>query len=302
MVRTLTKLLLSLAMLMTQGHARALTVFACEPEWAALSQALLPGVKVYSATSHLQDPHHIEARPSLIAQLRNADMAVCTGAELEAGWLPMLQAKAGNAKIQNGQPGMFYAAEQLTLVNPHKGPVTPFSGDVHVQGNPHVHADPRRLLTVARALASRMAAIAPLEKNRIEQQLGQFEAALTLKIQTWEQQAKPLKGRAVIAQHSTFGYLWLWLGLTPVADLEPKPGVPPTPAHLSKLLALSQANPPMAIVIAQHHDPRPAKWLSGQLGAPHKLVVLPATVTDEQPDTLFRWFDLMVQRLLQAAV
>lgn len=301
MVRTLIKRLLSTAILLAQGHAWALTVFACEPEWAALSRALLPGVKVHSATNHLQDPHHIEARPSLIAQMRSADLAVCTGAELEAGWLPMLQAKAGNAKIQNGQPGMFYAADHVSLVNPFKGVVTPFSGDVHVLGNPHVHADPRRLLNVARALALRMSAIAPLEKNRIEQQFKQFEEAMALKIPTWEQQARPLKGRYVITQHSNFGYLWLWLGLIPMADLEPKPGVPPTPAHLSRTLELSQTTPPMAIVIAQHHDPRAAKWLSGQMGSPQKLIVLPATVTDEQPDALFRWFDLMVQRLLQVA-
>jgi len=301
MVRTLFKRLLSTAILLAQGHAWALTVFACEPEWASLSRALLPGVKVHSATSHLQDPHHIEARPSLIAQMRSADLAVCTGAELEAGWLPMLQAKAGNAKIQNGQPGMFYAADHVSLVNPFKGVVTPFSGDVHVLGNPHVHTDPKRLLTVARALALRMAALAPLEKTRIEQQLKQFEEAMAQRIPSWEQQARPLKGRSIITQHANFAYLWLWLGLTPMADLEPKPGVPPTPAHLSRTLALSQSNPPMALVIAQHHDPRPAKWLSGQLGAPHKLVVLPATVTDEQPDALFRWYDLMVQRLLQVA-
>lgn len=301
MVRTPTKLALALALVLVQGQALALTVFACEPEWAALTRTLLPGARVYSATHHLQDPHHIEARPSLIAQLRNADMAVCTGADLEAGWLPMLQAKAGNPKVQNGQPGMFYAAEQVTLIHPFKGQVTPFSGDVHVLGNPHVHADPRRVLTVAKALALRIAAIAPSEKPRIEQQLQQFESAMGQKIQVWEQQARPLKGRPVITQHANFGYLWVWLGLTPVADLEPKPGVPPTPAHLSKTLELSQASPPMAIVIAQHHDPRPAKWLSGQLGAPQKLVVLPATVTDEQPDALFRWFDGMVQRLLQVA-
>lgn len=301
MVRTLTKLALSLAIALAQGHSWALTVFACEPEWAALTRTLLPAAKVHSATHHLQDPHHIEARPSLIAQLRNADMAVCTGAELEAGWLPMLQAKAGNPKVQNGQPGMFYAAEHVTLIHPFQGPVTPFSGDVHVQGNPHVHADPRRLLTVAQALAVRLAALAPSEKPRIEQQLRQFEVAMGQKIQTWEQQAQPLKGRPVITQHAHFGYLWLWLGLKPVADLEPKPGVPPTPTHLAKTLALVQATPPMAIVIAQHHDPRPAKWLSGQLATPQKLIVLPATVTDEQPDALFRWFDGMVQRLLQVA-
>ena len=301
MVRTLTKLALSLAITMAQGHALALTVFACEPEWAALTQALLPGAKVYSATHHLQDPHHIEARPSLIAQLRNADMAVCTGAELEAGWLPMLQSKASNPKVQNGQPGMFYAADQVSLIHPFKGTVTPFSGDVHVQGNPHLHADPHRLLAVARALALRLSAIAPAEKPGIERQLQQFETALTGKIQAWEQLAKPLRGRTVVTQHANFGYLWLWLGLKPVADLEPKPGLPPTPNHLARTLAQTRAAPPMAIVIAQHHAPRPAQWLSGQLGAPQKLLVLPATVSGDGPDALFRWFDLMVNRLVQVA-
>ena len=301
MVHTLTKLALSLAIALAQGQALALTVFACEPEWAALTRTLLPGAKVYSATHHLQDPHHIEARPSLIAQLRNADMAVCTGAELEAGWLPMLQAKAGNAKIQNGQPGMFYAADHVTLMNPFKGLVTPFSGDVHVLGNPHVHADPRRVLVVAKALASRLAMLVPAEKTRIEGQLQQFDKAMTQRIQTWAQLAKPLKGRPVITQHANFGYLWLWLGLTPVADLEPKPGVPPTPAHLARTLEQSKTTPPLAIVIAQHHDPRPGQWLSGQLKAPQKLIILPSTVTDDEPDALFRWFDLMIQQMLKVA-
>ena len=301
MVRTLTKLALSLAIALAQGQALALTVFACEPEWAALTRALLPGAKVYSATHHLQDPHHIEARPSLIAQLRNADMAVCTGAELEAGWLPMLQAKAGNAKIQNGQPGMFYAADHVTLMNPFKGLVTPFSGDVHVMGNPHVHADPLRMLMVAKALASRLMAIAPREKTRIEENLKVFESTMTGKIQAWEQLASALKGRAVITQHASFGYLWHWLGITHMADLEPKPAVPPTPAHLARTLQLGQSQRPMAIVIAQHHDPKPAKWLSGQMGNSPALLILPATVTDVQADAWFRWFDLLINRLVQAA-
>jgi zinc/manganese transport system substrate-binding protein len=213
----------------------------------------------------------------------------------------MLQAKASNPKVQNGQRGMFYAADHVTLVHPFKGTVTPFSGDVHVQGNPHVHADPRRLLAVARALAPRLSAIAPQDKAGIERQLQQFETALTGKIQAWEQLAKPLRGRSVVTQHANFGYLWLWLGINPVADLEPKPGLPPTPTHLARMLEQSRAAPPMAIVIAQHHDPRPAQWLSGQLGSPQKLIVLPATVSGDGPDALFRWFDLMVNRLVQVA-
>ena len=157
------------------------------------------------------------------------------------------------------------------------------------------------MLLVARALASRFAALAPLEKNRIEHNLKAFESTMTGKIQAWEQLARPLKGRTVITQHASFGYLWLWLGITPVADLEPKPGIPPTPAHLAKTLQLGQSKRPMAIVIAQHQDPKPAKWLSGQMSNSPALLILPATVTDVQADAWFRWFGLLISRLVQAA-
>jgi len=159
-VRILTKALIAVLMV-AASHAQAMTVFACEPEWAALTKTLVPEATVRTATTHLQDPHHIEARPSLIAQLRGADFAICTGAELEAGWLPMLQDRAGNTKVQNGRPGMFYAAQYVELIDPFKGTITPFSGDVHAQGNPHFHTDPRRVMLVAKGLAGRLGQLFP---------------------------------------------------------------------------------------------------------------------------------------------
>ncbi len=298
-MRTVFKAACWLGLALLAGHARAITVFACEPEWAALTRTLLPQATVRSATHHLQDPHHIEARPSLIAQLRNSDLAVCTGAELESAWLPTLQARAGNARVQNGQPGMFYAAEQVELIDPHKGGASAFAGDVHAQGNPHLHADPRRLLTVARALAMRLGQISPAHKATIEQQLPQFERDLNARMAVWAQQANALKGRGVITQHATFGYVWHWLGMSVVADLEPKPGMPPTAAHLEQVLAQAKAKRPMAIVVAQHHDPKPARWLAQQLGGTTPLRVLPATVPDDQPGALLRWLDGLVSELAQ---
>jgi len=132
--------------------AAAQTIFACEPEWAALTHILLPAARLHVATHAGQDPHHIEARPALIAQLRGADAAICTGASLEAGWLPTLQQRAGNPRVQDGAPGLFLAASATTLIDPRPGAGgNPFAGDVHAEGNPHLHADPRRLLEVARA-------------------------------------------------------------------------------------------------------------------------------------------------------
>jgi zinc/manganese transport system substrate-binding protein len=295
MVHTLIKALIAV-FIVASSQAQAMTVFACEPEWAALVKTLVPEATVRTATTHLQDPHHIEARPSLIAQLRGADFAICTGAELEAGWLPMLQDRAGNPKVQNGRPGMFYAAQHVDLIDPFKGTITPFSGDVHAQGNPHFHTDPRRLLLVAKALAGRLGQLFPDKKPQVDQNLAKFETEMSRRIVMWEKQAAPLKGRTVITQHASFGYVWAWLGIKPIADLEPRPGVPPTASHLERVIALSKTQQPAAIVIAQHHDPKPGRWLANSMGMESKLLILPATVPDEQPDSIIRWFDqLMVQ-------
>lgn len=295
-MRTLIKVLAA-ALVAAAGQAHAISVFACGPEWAALTRTLLPEANVRTATTHLQDPHHIEARPSLIAQLRSADFAICTGAELEAGWLPMLQERAGNPKVRDGQPGMFYAAQHVELIDPFKGTITPFSGDVHAQGNPHFHADPRRLVLVAKALAGRLGQLFPDKKPQVDQNLARFDAELSRKIAMWEKQSAALKGRTVITQHASFGYLWSWLGLRPIADLEPRPGVPPTASHLEKVIALTKTQQPIGIVIAQHHDPKPGRWLAGSMGLGNKLLILPATVSDEQPDSIIRWFDQVIAQL-----
>jgi zinc/manganese transport system substrate-binding protein len=298
--RRLTRLALGLCAWALTGAAHALNVFACEPEWAALVKVLVPDATVVSATHVRQDPHHIEARPALIAQLHRADMAVCTGASLEAGWLPMLQQRAGNRRVQDGEPGMFYAADQVELIDPQPA-AGPFAGDVHAEGNPHFHLDPHRLLTVARALAAELGAMAPARAPQIRERLAAFERDWAARIAEWERRAAPLKGRTVAAQHGSFAYLWRWLGMVQVADLEPRPGMAPTPGHLQRLQQQLRPQPPMAIVAAQHNDPRSARWLATQLGPQVPALVLPATVPDPlAPDALGGWIDALLQALLAA--
>lgn len=282
--------------------AHAFTVFACEPEWASLTHALLPQAKVHVATTVMQDPHHIEARPALIAQLRSAQLAVCTGASLEAGWLPMLQQRASNPLVQDGQPGMFYASQHVELIDPYQGTITPFDGDVHGEGNPHIQTDPHRLLKVALALRTRLVQLVPEQAKDIDTRHKQFEAALKSKLSEWEKRAAPLKGKQVVAHHTSFAYLWRWLGMQQVADLEPKPGMPATLNHLEKTRQALKAQPPMAIVVAQHQDARAGKWLEKQLSPHTPLLILPATVSDDRPDALLRWLDQLVQSLVQSLV
>lgn len=283
------------------GAAQALTVFACEPEWAALARELAPHAQVRSATHARQDPHHIEARPSLIAALRQADLAVCTGAGLEAGWLPTLQQRSGNARVQKGAPGMLMASEHVQLIDP-RAPGTPFEGDVHVEGNPHLQLDPRRLRDVARVLSERLQAADPQRRAEIAQRWTAWDADWRARIAQWERKAAPLRGMRVAAQHTTFAYLWRWLGIEQVADLEPKPGMPPTPGHLQRVLEQTRAGPPRAVVVSSYQDPRSAEWLAQQPGGAATVLQLPATVTEDSGTaTLAAWYDHLLDRLLAVA-
>lgn len=281
--------------------APALEVFACEPEWAALVRVLAPQASIHTATHARQDPHHIEARPSLIAALRRAELAVCTGAALESGWLPMLQKRAANPQVQDGAAGMFYAARYVSLIEAHEGLITPFDGDVHPDGNPHLHLDPERLATIASALARRMQQLDPGQAADIGSRHAQWQQQWQQQLSQWRAQTATLHGMPLAVQHGTFSYLWRWLGIEAVADLEPKPGLPPSPGHLQRVLQASRSQPPQAIVTTTYQDPRPAQWLSQQLPQKPPVLQLPATVTDgpdsEAPD-LNRLFSHLFRQLL----
>jgi len=289
--------------LLVSPAAHAFKVFACEPEWASLARALMPNAEVFSATHARQDPHHVEARPALIAQLRQADLAVCAGAGLESAWLPRLQARANNARVQDGQPGMFYAADHVRRIGHHQGLPSPFSGDVHAEGNPHVHTDPHRLLTVALVLRDRMILLAPTQQDALRRQHAIFDKRLREHIREWEQRLAPLANTAVVVHHGSFAYLFEWLRWRVVADLEPRPGMPPTPAHLQQLRDQMQRTPTRRIVVGWHQDVRPAQWLARQNSSQAiTLLHLPATVPQDDGEALFRWMNGLVDALTKETV
>ena len=290
---------LALALAAAPTHA-ALRVMACEPEWAALAQELGgPLVEATSATTALQDPHHVQARPSLIARMRNADVVVCTGAELEAGWLPMLLQQSGNAKVQPGQPGNFAAADFVRKLDVPAS-VDRSQGDVHAAGNPHVQTDPRNIAAVARALTTRLQQVDAANASDYAQRGAAFQQKWQQAMARWTTQAAPLRGVAVVSQHKGYVYMHDWLGLKEVAVLEPKPGVEPSAAHLQSVLATLKSNPAQMVVYSAYQDPRPAEWLSRNASLP--AVKLPFTVggSDAARD-LAGLFDDTLNRLLTAA-
>ena len=278
--------------------ARAdIKVLACEPEWGALVKELAGDkASVYVATTGLQDPHRIEVRPSLVAAARNTQLVVCTGAELEVGWLPLLIRQSGNGAIQPGRPGNFEAAAFVRKLEvPER--LDRGDGDVHAAGNPHIQTDPRNIALVAEPLARRLAELDPANAAVYQARSADFLARWKAAIQRWDKEAAPLRGVPVVVQHKAFPYLQQWLGLVEVAVLEPKPGVEPTSAHLSAVLAGLQAKPAKMILRAAYNDGRGAEWLADRTKLP--VVVLPFTVGgNEQAKDLFSLFDDTVQRLL----
>lgn len=275
----------------------AVNVFACEPEWAALASELGGDrLEIYTATTVRQDPHHIQARPSLIARARKADLLVCTGAELETGWLPLLLRKAGNARIQTGQPGHFLAAEHLDLLEiPDK--LDRSLGDIHASGNPHVHTDPRNILQVAEPIHKRLIELDPEHADIYRQRFDAFTEAWQRAIDRWTQQLAPVKDVAVVVHHNYWSYLVNWTGLDKIATLEPLPGVSPSSGHLARIKQLLKQQQAVMIIDTGYMNDRPAKWLYEQTGIP--LVALPATVDFQNGESLYQWFDTLADLILE---
>jgi len=291
------KLLFALSLLLSSQTHAALNVFACEPEWAALTQELAGDkASVYTATGPLQDPHRVEARPSLIAKARRADLVVCTGAELEVAWLPVVLRESGNAALVPGSAGYLEVAQFVKMLEvPTR--LDRGDGDVHAGGNPHIQTDPRNFLPIADALSKRLAQLDTSNATYYQQRLAAFDQQWRAAIAKWEAQAAPLKGVQIVVQHKGFPYLSDWLELIEVTALEPKPGMEPSAAHLSQVLNTLQKQPAKMVVRAAYQNARPSEWIADR--AHIAAVELPYTVggSDKAKD-LYGLFDDTIAKLL----
>ncbi len=290
------RIIFVLLMIVVLPVRATINVFACEPEWAALAEEL-GGDKlmIYSATTSMQDPHHIQARPSLIAKARRADLLVCSGAELETGWLPLLLRKSGNANIQQNKPGNFVAADYVEKQDIPKK-LDRSMGDVHAEGNPHIHTSPENILLVADALRQRLSEIdAENEKHYLSRYMA-FEKQWTQLMAQWKKQTSFLQGENIVTHHNYWTYLNRWIGMNVLATLEPVPGVPPSSSHLARIKKqLSQQKIKMILHVSYVND-RPSHWLSEKIGTP--VIALPATVDYQNGQTLSQWFNEVIQQLV----
>ena len=295
-MKTLLNVLLGSLAAALAWPAAALNVFTCEPEWAALAQELGGDkVSVFSATTAQQDPHRVEARPSLIARFRNADVLICSGSELEVGWLPLLFTQSGNDRIQPGSQGYIEASQFVVRLEVPKV-IDRALGDIHPQGNPHVHLDPRNIAKIAEVVTARFAELDARNADAYRARGEDFGKRWQQAMDKWRGEAQPLKGMPLVVYHKDMSYFINWAGMREVGSLEPKPGIPPTPTHLAELVEQMKRSPAKAVVYSPYNNPGAAQFLSQRANIP--VVPLPFTVggTPKAKD-LFGLFDDTIERL-----
>ncbi|MDO8461684.1 MAG: metal ABC transporter substrate-binding protein [Deltaproteobacteria bacterium] len=274
-----------------------LNVVTTIPDLAALAKEVGQDlVTVESLARGDQDPHFLEPKPSYTVKMNRADLLIEVGLQLEVGWLPVLLTQSRNPKIQPGSTGYLDASQGIAILEIPTGKIDRSQGDVHPDGNPHYWLSPRNGLVIARRIAHKLSEIDPSHASEFEQNLKSFENRLMPKIGEWEKTALAFRGKRVVTQHKSFTYFFDWLGLQTAALIEPKPGIPPSPAYILSLIGLISREKIPCLITENYYDPRPSRELSERTGA--KVLILPTSVGGEVGiDSYEKLFDHLVQKL-----
>jgi zinc/manganese transport system substrate-binding protein len=253
-------------------------------------------VRVESLSRGIQDPHFVDANPMLAVKLRNADLLVDVGLDLEIGWLPPLVTQSRNGEIQPGGKRRLTAASAVEVLDVPTGPVSRAQGDLHPGGNPHFLADPRRAASVAAAMADRLSALDGANAAYYAQRLREFRERLAAADARWQRELAPVKGRKLFTRHRTLTYFLEWSGLVSAGELEPRPGVPPPPSHLAELVLVAKREGVKAISVENYYDTRSAEVVARHSGA--KIVQIPGDVGGEPAlDTYEEYVGALVKRI-----
>jgi zinc/manganese transport system substrate-binding protein len=268
---------LALAVALPMRGAAALKVVTTTEGLAALAKEVGGDrVEVQGLSRGIQDPHFVDPNPTLAVKLRQADLLVDVGLDLEIGWLPPLVTQSRNAEIQPGGPRRLTASSAVTALEVPTGPVDRSQGDIHPAGNPHFLTDPRRGLEVARAIAAKLGQLDPAGSATYQSRLADFRRRIEADEVRWLATLAPFKGKKVVARHKTLSYFLDWSGLAAAGFLEPKPGVPPPPSHLAGMVELVKKEGVKAILVENYYDTKSAEVVAKLTGA--KVVVIPGDV------------------------
>lgn len=263
------KIFLFLSILLVPFAVQAkINIVATIPDLAAIAREV--GGDLVSAESIArgdQDPHYLEPKPSYAVKMNRADLLIEVGLELEIGWLPVLLTQSRNPKIQRGAPGHLSASAGIPVLEIPAGKVDRSMGDVHPLGNPHYWLDPRNGLIIAREIAGKLGALDPSNGATYQNNLESFELRLKNRIFKWQRDAAGFRGKEIVTHHKSFSYFVNWLGIKVADVIEPKPGIPPPPSHITGLIDLIKSRRIRLIVSENYYDPKPSRELGKKTGA-----------------------------------
>lgn len=293
--------LTGLFLLLGVADADPLRVVTTTQDLAAIARAVGDdAVEVKAIARGYWDPHYVEAKPSYMRHLNRADLLIYNGLELEVGWLPLLVQGSRNRDILPGKTGSLDASRGLPILEVPTGDVDRSMGDVHPQGNPHYTLDPRNGSAIAAAVRERLRSLAPEYGETFDANCDSFQLRLSRRLEVWERSASSLRGRKVVAFHKQWEYLADWLGLDIVDYVEVKPGIPPSPRHISSLVALMKRENITLLLHANFGDQGAAKNIAERAGIP--LLTLPASVDGEEGIVSYAdLFDVILGRIVPAS-
>src|SRR5215471_9353223 len=282
------------------AQAKKLTVVTATTDMAALA-AEVGGDKidVDSIAKGYQDPHFVEAKPSFLLKLRQADLLIVVGLQLEIGWLPPLITQSGNPRIQVGAPGYLDASQFAEILEVPQGTVTLAQGDVHPLGNPHYWLDPDNGRRIARGIAGKLSDLDPEDAAYFQQRFQDFDKRLTAAEQKWDSEMKPYRGRKLVTYHRSFPNFAKHFGLDVIGYVEPRPGIPPTPSHTLELIQLMKRENCRVVLVEPYFDLKTPQSIGRQTAA-QVVVYLPSVGGEKQVTNYFELFDYDIALLIKA--
>ena len=284
-------LVLGLLMLPTSAVAKKLNVVTSTTDLAALAQEVGGDrITVDAIARGYQDPHFVEAKPSFLLKLRQADLLISVGLQLEIGWLPPLITQSGNPRVQVGANGYLDASQFAEILEIPTGQVTRAMGDVHPLGNPHYWLDPDNGRRVAKGISEKLAELQPSDQAYFQQRFQDFDKRLTAAEKVWDEEMKPFHGRKLVTYHRSWPNFAKHFGLDVVGYVEPRPGIPPTPSHTIELIQMMKRDNVKVIVVEPYFDLKTPNSIAQAVGG-KVLVLLPSVGGEKQVTDYFKLFD-----------
>jgi len=293
-------LVLGAFFLPSAAEAKKLNVVTATTDMAALAQEVGGDrIQVESIAKGYQDPHFVEAKPSFLLKLRNADLLIVVGLQLEIGWLPPLINQSGNPRIQVGALGYLDASQFAEILDIPTGTVTRAMGDVHPLGNPHYWLDPDNGRRIARGIAAKLGDLDPPNSAYYQQRFQDFDKRLSTAEQKWDAEMKPFHGRKVVTYHNSFPNFAKHFGLNVIGYVEPRPGIPPTPSHTIELIGLMKRENCKVVLVEPYFDLKTPQSIGRETGA-QVVQYLPSVGGEKQVTDYFQLFDYNIDLLTKA--